>query len=143
MNLARFLTSWLLTSALMFGMFYWWHGVFLNDFAKLGFPLEQYLGLLGVVYLIVGLVLYGLIAFLDIAGGNARKGVLLGGVLGFFIYLIAFSFGVSFHPNPDVQHLAIDFVWQMAEQAIGGLMCGLVYGFFSTQMELKAKALRD
>ena len=98
MNLSRFLTSWLLTAALMFGMFYWWHGVFLNDFAKVSFPLEQYLGLLVLVYLIVALVLYGLIAFLDIGGKPARKGLLLGGVLGFFIYLIAFSFGVSFHP---------------------------------------------
>lgn len=141
MNIARFLVSWLLTAVVMFGLFYGWHGMFLTDFEKLAMPLAEYLPLAFLAQLVIGLVLYGLIAYLDLGGRNLSKGLLLGGVLGFFIYLIAFAFGVSFQPNPDLSHLAVDFCWQMFEQGAGGLVCGLIYGIFTFQMEARRKAL--
>lgn len=143
MKASRFVISWLLTSGIMFGMFFWWHGVFLNDFAGAAFPIEQLLPLAAIVYLSLGLVMYGLIAFLDFNGRPYKKGLLLGTVMGFLIYLIAFFFGVSFHSTVEASHLLLDFAWQMAEQGIGGLMCGMVYGFFTQQIELRAKAFTD
>ncbi len=143
MKASRFIVAWLFTSIIMFVMFYWWHGVFLNDFAAVAFPLEQYLRLAVIVYLSLGLVIYGLIAFLDFTIGPAKKGVLIGTVMGFLIYLVAFFFGVSFHNTAEPEHLMLDFIWQMAEQGFGGLLCGAIYSFFTVQIELRAKAFSD
>ena len=43
MNLGiRFFISWILTALVMFTLFYYWHGVILNDFKRLNFPLTVY-----------------------------------------------------------------------------------------------------
>lgn len=46
--------------------------------------------------------------------------------LGFFIYLIAFVFGISFKGS-GTEHIVVDFAWQMIEQGIGGGVIGFVY----------------
>ena len=50
----------------------------------------------------------------------------MGIALGFFIYLIAFVFGISFKGS-GTEHVIVDFIWQMIEQGIGGGVIGFVY----------------
>jgi len=58
--------------------------------------------------------------------GIKLKGSLMGMALGFFIYLIAFVFGVSFKGS-GFQHIVVDFIWQMIEQGVGGSVVSAVY----------------
>ena len=53
----RYLLPWLISAIVMFGLSYLWHGLLLRDLQELKVPLGLYLGLSGLVYLVVGLVI--------------------------------------------------------------------------------------
>ena len=50
----RYLLPWLISAIVMFGLSYLWHGLLLRDLQELKVPLGLYLGLSGLVYLVVG-----------------------------------------------------------------------------------------
>jgi len=54
------------------------------------------------------------------------KGFLGGAALGFFLYLVAFTLGVSFKSG-DTKHVVVDFVWQMVEQGVGAVVIAYVF----------------
>jgi hypothetical protein len=54
------------------------------------------------------------------------KGFLGGVAFGFFLYLVAFTLGVSFKSG-ETKHVVVDFVWQMIEQGIGGMVVAYVF----------------
>lgn len=130
MSKMRFLISWIVSGVIMFSLSYLWHGVFLNDFERLTYPRATFLTLSTIVYFGIALVLTALVSFLEINKKPILKGFLIGMVLGFFIYLIAFVLGISFNSTPKFEYIALDVFWQIIEQAIGGLACGLVFDYF-------------
>lgn len=120
----------------MYVLSYLWHGVFLNDYIDLSYPLESYLLLSAVAYLLIGLVLTSLYQYTFIREMK-YKGAMLGALLGFFIYLIAFVFGVSFNEGA-LHYVVADFAWQMIEQGVGGAVVGFLYSVIS-EMEKFAR----
>lgn len=103
-----------------------WHGVLLNDFERLDFSVATLIGTMTGVYLLLSLLLTVLCVRVELEMSRPLKGALIGGVLGFTIYLVAFTLGFSFQESPTNEHLVLDFAWQMFEQAVGGLIVGML-----------------
>ncbi len=125
----QFLAVLFVSAAVMFALSYVWHGVLLNDYANIRIPMWLYFLLSSIVYVLIGLVISLLFRYTYIPEIKHR-GLLIGASLGFFIYMIAFVLGVSYSQS-SVSHIAVDFVWQMIEQGIGGVSVGLCYRLIS------------
>src|ERR1044071_1203875 len=54
----RFYISWILSAIVMFTLFYVWHGLFLNDFKRIQFPLSWFVVFAAFTYLILGAGIY-------------------------------------------------------------------------------------
>lgn len=124
-----FLICWIASAVLMYGMSYLWHGVLLNDYIHIKYPMWMYFLLSGVVYLVIGLLLTYMYKY-TYTHKTQYKGMMLGSFVGFFIYLIAFVLGVSFSQT-SIDHIVVDFIWQMVEQGIGGASVGFIHGFLT------------
>ncbi len=122
----RFFISWMLSTALMMVISLIWHGVVLTDLNYIPSPKNLFYALFVLVYIVIGFTLTFTYNYLSMGIGIKLKSSLIGITLGFFIYLIAFVFGVSFKGS-GTAHVVLDFVWQMMEQGIGGSAIGLVY----------------
>lgn len=129
MKAKRFLVSWIVGLLTMFSLSYLWHGIILNDMRTLPVEKSLYLGLMALMYSVLSCVLVYLIANLSLTGRLIVKRLLVGGALGFFIYLIAFTLGVSFSQN-TASHIGVDFLWQMLEQGVGAVMIHFVFNIF-------------
>lgn len=129
----RFLISWLASSVVMFILFYVWHGLFLTDFARLSYPKEIFLIFSALVYLIIGFVVSKAIDTKLLENVFKRnsllKGLISGAICGFAFFLMATVVGVSFSAGSRIQNLLLDVSWQVIEQAIGGLVVGIVHFF--------------
>ena len=123
----RFFVSWLLGSVAMFTLSYLWHGILLNDFDRLTYPVNIFLVLAVIVYLAIGFGMTFLISFVKPKMNLIRKGVLFGGAVGSFVFLIAFIFGISFNSSTEIYYYLVDFGWQIFEQAVGGVVCSFIY----------------
>jgi hypothetical protein len=122
----RFFVAWGFSVLVMMVLSFLWHGVILNDFIHVPQPYALFYGLAVLAYILIGFVLTFVFTYLSMGIGIKMKGGLMGLALGFFIYLIAFVFGVSFKGS-GTEHVVVDFVWQMIEQGIGGGVVGFVY----------------
>lgn len=126
----------------MFALSYLWHGVFLNDIDKITYPLGLYYGLAVFTYLCIGFIVTMLATKTDFSSKKYANGGVLGGVLGFFFYLLAFVLGISFTDGNELAHVTIDFMWQMFETGFGGLVAGYMYTVYKEQAKIEA-ANRD
>ena len=125
----KFFVSWIVCSSVMFTMSYFWHGVILNDFLHLNQPKDVFLALSSVIYLAIGLLITALTYVLKRIKNSFKYGLAAGALVGVFIYMITFVFGVSFNDQFDMKMVLIDLGWQVLEQSAGGLWCGWVYRF--------------
>ncbi|MCH7535325.1 MAG: hypothetical protein IH948_06205 [Bacteroidetes bacterium] len=130
-----FFYSWIIISSVMFSISYIWHGVILNDFLKIQYPLNLFLSLAIVVYLAIGAMMAAVYSILEVERGYVKKAVIVGVLTGLLIYAIVFLFGISFNGYFDIDHIIVDFSWQTIEQGIGGLVLGVVY----EQIKIKEK----
>ncbi len=136
------LLPWLLASAVMYGLSYLWHGILLNDLQDLRIPLTLYFILAAVVYLVLGLILtigtHKAIQYevISLKGAFPAMCMLLAAVVGFFVYLVIFVLGMSFAKS-GAMHVVVDALWQMVEQAVGGLMVslGIIYDMHKRFLE--------
>jgi len=64
------------------------------------------------------------------------KHVSVGVFAGFLIYLIAFVLGVSFNKG-GLEHVILDFTWQMIEQAVGITFISVFYSLSYRYDKLK------
>jgi uncharacterized membrane protein len=125
----KFFISWISCSIGMFGMSYLWHGVFLNDFIKISYPVDVFLTIAALVYLGIGLCITILTYVGKKVKDSFKYGMLVGAIAGVFIYAIAFLLGISFYTQVDMKIIVFDLSWQVFEQAFGGLVCGWFYRF--------------
>lgn len=136
------LLPWLLASVVMFALSYLWHGLVLTDLQELRIPQTLYLVLAGLVYFVLGLVLtlgvHKAIEYewISLKGAFPVMCMLMAAVVGFFVYLLIFVLGMSFAKSGAV-HVVVDALWQMVEQAVGGLMVslGIIYDMHKRFME--------
>lgn len=142
-QLRRFiLLPWLLSSAVMFGLSYVWHGLVLSDLEDLKIPLALYFVLAILVYLVLGLGLT--IAahkavqyeFISLKKAFPFMVMLMAAATGFFVYIVVYVLGMSFMKSEGV-HVVIDVLWQMVEQGLGGLMVslGMIYDMHQRFLE--------
>ena len=137
MNIQRFIISWILATVFMFAMSYTWHGIILSDFNNIPYDFSMFLVLSVIVYLCIGAGLTLVFSYIDFENRKLIKRFMIGGAVGFFLYLIAFTLGVSFQGN-QIKHLAVDFFWQMLEQGTGAFVIHVVFSVF----EIKSKMLK-
>lgn len=123
----RFFLAWLLGAIVMYLASYAWHGVFLNDFARLTYPKDILLMSFALIYLITALVVVLMVKFVPFKITHFKKGVLFGCGAGFFLYLVAFSFGITFYASPAIEHILFDLAWQTIEGGMGGATIGGTY----------------
>lgn len=139
-----FLVPWVLSALTMFLLSYLWHGVALTDLEELKLPLGVYLGLSGLVYIVIGFLLTLTIdqallhGFMKLKKGFPFIGFLVGGVIGFIVYLLVLTLGLSFSES-GFKHVIVDVIWQMVEQGVGALMVcfGIIYDVKRIQVEME------
>ena len=108
----------------MFTLFYIWHGIFLNDFKRIQFPLLWFVAFAAGTYLIFGagiFLLYESMIMKKIRNFFVR-GLLCGVIAGFSLFMIATIVNISLTKHLSIQHLMIDCIWQMTEQVIGAMV---------------------
>ena len=120
----------LVVAVSMAGLSYLWHGIVLTDIERMNVESGLFVVFFFFTYLVLGSILVGLIKTIEIDMRQEVKGMLLGGILGFSVYLIAFTLGFSFQENAVTDHLFFDFAWQMIEQAAGGFIAGYLFAMF-------------
>lgn len=138
----RILVPWIASTLVMYGLSFLWHGIALNDLRDLKVPMALYVMLSSVVYLLIGLgstfAMHQAIhhQWIGIRQGFPLKGLALGAAIGFFVYLLAFIFGMSFIDR-KVMHILVDVLWQMVEQGLGGLTVsfGIIYDLHQSFLE--------
>ena len=126
----------------MFAVSYLWHGVALSDINEMRMALDKYLVITAVAYLVIGLAIslavrFGLLRdWISLKRGFPMASMLVGAIIGFFVYLLVFVLGVSF-AGRELQHVVVDVLWQMFEQSIGGLVVslGIIHGLHRNFME--------
>ncbi|MBK6628509.1 MAG: hypothetical protein IPG35_13090 [Flavobacteriales bacterium] len=137
-----FIVPWIASSVVMYGLSYLWHGLALNDLQDLRIPLPLYMGLSGLVYLIIGFVItlavHQAIAheWVSLKRAFPLMSALLGAAIGFVVFLLVYILGMSFAKAGAV-HVVIDALWQMLEQGLGGLIVslGVIYDMHRRFME--------
>ncbi|MBI2721078.1 MAG: hypothetical protein HYX39_02770 [Bacteroidetes bacterium] len=119
----RFFISWLLCAITMFTLFYMWHGVFLNDFKRIQFPLSWFVTFAALTYLIFSAGIYFLIDSQPMKWIDNVwiRGVACGLIAGFSFFMIATVVNISLTKNLSKTHLLVDCIWQMAEQTTGAM----------------------
>ncbi|MEW6470078.1 MAG: hypothetical protein AB1458_14220 [Bacteroidota bacterium] len=126
----RFFISWIVSSVVMFALSYVWHGILLNDFKMLTIPQGVFLSFAGVAYLLIGALvtrLFSLEYFTKLSRHLFLRGLLVGAVCGFMIFIVTIVTGVSFTKNSTSAFILVDMTWQLIEQAIGGFAVGVVH----------------
>lgn len=121
MNLKRLAISTFLAMLVMFALSYVWHGVILNDFKNIPFPFPLFMALCFIVYLLISLVINIILFKIEIHENLTVKRILIGGIIGFSIYLIVFTLGHTYYER-GIEHIISDFLWQMLEQGIGAFV---------------------
>ncbi len=130
MNLKSFSFSWLLSSLVMFGISYVWHGVILNDLARLSYPKEIYLTGSVITYLILGFLSTKIFLMKfpkNITKKPLLRGIISGIMLGIATYVVTLVVGVSFNTTLTTQYILFDLLWQTIEQMLGGITVAFVY----------------
>ena len=141
-RIRHIVAPWLFSTVTMFVLSLMWHGLFLQDLEELSVPLAQYLVRSAGIYLLIGLVLTMAahkaiqLAYVSLKGAFPIKLAMMGGAFGILVFAVLFLLGLSF-TKPDAVHVMADLVWQMAEQAAGGVAVslGIIYDLRQSFLE--------
>jgi hypothetical protein len=126
----RFVIGWIISSMVMFGLSYLWHGIFLNDYQLISYPLGVYLIAAAIAYLFIGFLVSRafIIEYFDrFTRHPLLRGPAIGFACGVLVYIVATAVHVTFNKDMDLKYLVLDITWQGIEQAFGGLVIGIVY----------------
>lgn len=120
----RFFLSWIFSAIVMFTLFYVWHGIFLNDFKRIQFPLVWFVTFAAFTYLIFGAGIYLLYEsqVMKKIRNFFVRGVVCGVIAGFSLFMIATIVNISLTRHLSMQHLMMDCIWQMTEQIVGAMV---------------------
>ena len=117
----RFFLSWILSAVTMFTLFYIWHGVFLNDFKRIQFPLTWFITFAAVSYLVISAGMYFLFEsrIMKKFENPIIRTLLTGIIIGLGLVMIATVVHISLTKQLSMNHLLINCSWQVAEQTFG------------------------
>jgi hypothetical protein len=140
----RFFISWIIAAVLMYLAFYSWHGIFLNEISKLGYPQSIFYIFAGITYIVISFLLfkiYELKYLKKIVKNIFLRGLIAGAALGGIVFVVTKVSGVAFSPGFSLKYLLFDGAWQVCEQTIGGLVMALGQ-FFIYDPVLEEEAIR-
>lgn len=120
----RFFLSWITSACVMFGLFYTWHGIFLNDLKRIQFPFTWFILFAACTYLIFGAGMYLLYEsfLLKKIPNFLYRGLVCGVIAGFSLFMIATVVNISLTGHLSMKHLMMDCTWQIAEQVMGAMV---------------------
>ncbi len=128
-----FILSWIFSALGMFLLSYLWHGFVLLDFVKNGTPTGLTLFYKIIIYLIIGFVLTKAVGskYFDkwFKYLPVLKGIAVGLICGFLVFLVSTFKGISLNVTLNKPYLILNFFWQIFEQAMGGIIVGIVHYF--------------
>lgn len=122
MSSPRFYVGWVISAALMYVLFYVFHGVLTNDLLKISLPKSVFLTVAGVVYLVLG---FGMSVLLDASFFKKEvksiysRAMIAGPIVGIFLYAVALIVGISFSAKFSMINMLVDVTWQVVEQTVG------------------------
>jgi hypothetical protein len=127
----RFFLSWIFAAIAMYAAFYVWHGVVLNDFKQIQFPIVWFVLLSAFAYLIISYILFRVfetrvLTFFD---NILMRGFISALIVGVSLFAIMTVLHISFTKNMTTAYLITDFFWQVVEQSIGALFIVLAKHF--------------
>jgi len=124
----RFFISWILSAVTMFTLFYIWHGVFLNDFKRIQFPITWFMTFAALTYLIFGAGIYFLYEsqLMKKFENIFLRGIICGLVSGISLFMIATVINISLTSHLTMRHLMVDCIWQISEQTVGVMVLVLL-----------------
>ena len=128
----RFLIGWIISSLGMFGLSYVFHGIILNDYQLIQYDLWIYLTAASIAYLFIGFLVsraFLIEYFEKFSKHPLVRGPLIGFACGMLVYIVSTTINIGFNKGLDLKYLVLDITWQGIEQAIGGVLIGLVYMF--------------
>ena len=138
----RFFISWVFSAIVMFGLSYLWHGWLLYDLKKVS-HLNLFLSFAAIAYLIIGAFVarvYTIEYFKNLTRHLFLRGLIVGAVCGFVIFVITIVTGVSFVKNETSSaFIFVDMTWQIIEQAVGGFAVGVVHAFVWDDSMMRAE----
>ncbi len=119
----RFYLSWILGAVAMYVAFYVWHGLVLNDFKQIQFPIVWFVILSAFAYLVISFILYRVFEtkILNYFDSILFRGFLAALIVGASLFAIMTVLHISFTKNVTSTYLITDFFWQIIEQSVGAL----------------------
>ena len=119
----RFFASWISAAAAMYTAFYIWHGIFLNDFKQIQFPLTWFIFLSAFAYLVIAYITYRVFEtkILSAIDNLVLRGFIAALVVSLSLFAIMTVLHISFTKNVTSTYLMVDFFWQIIEQSVGAL----------------------
>jgi hypothetical protein len=107
----------------MYAAFYIWHGVILNDFKQIQFPLVWFVVLSAFAYLVISYLLFRVFEtkILTYFDNLFMRGFVSALIVGISLFAIMTVLHISFTKNVTSTYLITDFFWQIVEQSIGSL----------------------
>lgn len=137
----RFFLSWILSAVSMFILFYLWHGVFLNDFKRIQFPLTWFVTFAAFSYLIIAAGMYFFFEsrILKRLENIFLRALLVGVSFGFGLVMVATVVHISLTRNLTMDHLIINVVWQIGEQTFGVILMALLKLFIREPIQVEIR----
>jgi len=126
MRFFRLIIATIVGAAVMLALSYYWHGVLLNDLQFIKYDKKLFFGLLTILYLAISGAISFVLMIYKPDNYRLAKHTTISIAAGFLIYLMAFVLGVSFQGG-GLDHTIVDFIWQMIEQGLGGLVIAGYY----------------
>lgn len=126
----QFYASWICSTGAMFGLAYFWHGIVLNDYSLLNYPLGVFLSCTAFVYLIIGFIISYIYRFLTLQKkirDRFLKGIISGSLVGLVLYIITLVLGISYSKSTSMHNILIDLIWQIIEQTGGGITVSIIH----------------
>lgn len=125
----RYLIPSLISSVIMYVLFYLWHGSVLNDFIRLEINLNLFFLLTAVTYFILGLSIMFLhrMEFFIYNFPVWLRIILIGMIVAFAAYAISVVLPVSVNRTLHLKYVMFDLMWQNLEQIIGSLVYYFTY----------------
>ncbi|HXB42204.1 MAG TPA: hypothetical protein VNZ49_16815 [Bacteroidia bacterium] len=125
----RFFVGWLISAALMYVLFYVFHGILTNDLLKISMPKTAFLTVAGIVYLVLA---FGMSVLLDATffkkeiKSTYTRAFIAGPVVGIFLYAVAVTVGISFSAKFTMINMMVDVGWQIVEETLGILLIAFI-----------------
>lgn len=127
----RFFVSWILSAVVMFSLFYVWHGIFLNDFKRIQFPITWFILFAATTYLLFGAGIYLLYesSFFKKITNLFVRALVCGAIAGISLFMVATIVNISLTRHLSPEHMMVDCVWQITEQIVGAMVVLVCKGF--------------